>query len=109
MGVWGMGYSQCQSHCALSLPGPVKAEAGHAHLDEGEDEAHREVGQPVDCAPHHEGGRTGGLQEGLSDNQWGDGTYIGKGGLFSGTQSPSPMWGALACGPPQVCFFQQGS
>lgn len=38
----------------------------------------------MDAAPHHEGGRPGGLQEDLGDEQRGDGTWgEGEAGLFS--------------------------
>lgn len=43
-------------------------------LDGREHEAHDEVGEPVYCPVHHEGGRPGGLQEDLSPHHGGDGT-----------------------------------
>lgn len=55
----------------LGPPGPT-------HLNEREDQAHGEVGKPVDTATHHEGRRPGGLQEDLRDEQRGDGTLGGR-------------------------------
>ena len=43
------------------------------HLNEGEDEPHSEVREPVDTASDHVGGWPGGLQEDLSDEQGRDG------------------------------------
>lgn len=44
------------------------------HLNGREHKAHDEVGEPVHCPVHHEGGRPGGLQEDLSPHHGGDGT-----------------------------------
>jgi hypothetical protein len=52
----------------------VTSGPGCTHLNERKDQAHGEVGEPVDTATHHEGGWPGGLQEDLSDEQSGDGT-----------------------------------
>ena len=46
---------------------------GATHLNEGEDEPHSEVREPVDTASDHVGGWPGGLQEDLSDEQGRDG------------------------------------
>lgn len=47
---------------------------GATHLNEGEDEPHSEVREPVDTPSDHVGGWPGGLQEDLSDEQGRDGT-----------------------------------
>lgn len=47
---------------------------GPTHLNEWEDETHDEVREPVDAASDHVGGRPGGLQEDLGDEQGRDGT-----------------------------------
>lgn len=60
---------------------------GRTYLDEGEDQAHGEVGQPVHASPHHEGRRPGGLQEDLGDEQRGDGTW-GRGRVGEEEQLP---------------------
>lgn len=70
---------------------------GGTYLNEWEDQAHSEVGEPVDTAPHHVGGRPGGLQEDLGDEQCGDRTWGRRGrAVFpAGRASPQRVLEAL--------------
>lgn len=80
-------------------PGP----SGCTYLNEWEDQAHGEVGEPVDAAPHHVGGWPGGLQEDLGDEQRGDGAlWVQRGGRGRAVcpedvASPQTPWGPC-CG-----------
>lgn len=78
----------------------IQGPRGHTYLNEGEEQAHGEVGEPVDAAPHHEGGWPGGLQEDLGDEQRGDGTLGGKRGSCTPRRQSEPPKGA---GAPAVC------
>lgn len=61
----------------------IQGPQGHTYLNEGEEQAHGEVGEPVDTASHHEGRRPGGLQEDLGDEQRRDGALGKEGQLYS--------------------------
>lgn len=67
-------------------------------MNEGEEQAHGEVGEPVHAAAHHEGRGPRGLQEDLRDEQRGDGAW-GERELYSPRRScparvPEPPLGA---------------